>query len=111
MVGQLWQVLLSLGPLCGLKSFLDLLSVSTKATAPEFHMLVLFCDATTHLVTVLDDLEMYEQQRPFTLPDYSTMAAFLNSFTYKVQYSTVLSVSENIEACVTCYCTVVVLYM
>lgn len=51
MVSQLWQVLLSLGPSCGLKSFLDLLSVSTKATAPEFHMLMLFCDATAHLVT------------------------------------------------------------
>ncbi|KAG0715753.1 Ubiquitin-protein ligase E3B [Chionoecetes opilio] len=51
MVPQVWQVLQSLGPCCGLKSFLDLLSVSTKATAPEFHMLMLFCDATTLLVT------------------------------------------------------------
>ncbi|KAK7074559.1 Ubiquitin-protein ligase E3B, partial [Halocaridina rubra] len=51
MVHHLWLVLQSLGPTCGLKSFLDLLSVSTKATAPEFHLLMLFCDATTHLVT------------------------------------------------------------
>ncbi|MPC42250.1 Ubiquitin-protein ligase E3B [Portunus trituberculatus] len=51
MVSQLWQVFQSLGPNCGLKSFLDLLSASTKATAPEFHMLMLFCDATTLLVT------------------------------------------------------------
>lgn len=33
---------------------------------------------------VLDDLEMYEQQRPFTISDYSAMSAFLNNFTYKV---------------------------
>ncbi|KAK8739159.1 hypothetical protein OTU49_003508, partial [Cherax quadricarinatus] len=84
MVPQLWHILLSLGPSCGIKNYLDLLSVSTKATAPEFHLLILFCDATTHLVTVLDDLEMYEQQKPFTLADYSTMASFLNNFTYKI---------------------------
>ncbi|XP_069192491.1 ubiquitin-protein ligase E3B-like [Procambarus clarkii] len=84
MVPQLWHILLSLGPSCGIKSYLDLLSVSTKATAPEFHLLILFCDATTHVVTVLDDLEMYEQQKPFSLVDYSTMASFLNNFTYKI---------------------------
>ncbi|CAL4096192.1 unnamed protein product, partial [Meganyctiphanes norvegica] len=50
LVWELWVVLLSLGNMCGLKSFLDLLAISTKATAPEFHLLVLFCDATTHFV-------------------------------------------------------------
>lgn len=34
---------------------------------------------------VLDDLEMYEQQKPFTISDYTTMSAFLNNFTYKVR--------------------------
>lgn len=34
--------------------------------------------------SVLDDLEMYEQQKPFTISDYTTMSAFLNNFTYKV---------------------------
>lgn len=96
MVSQLWQVLLSLGPSCGLKSFLDLLSVSTKATAPEFHMLMLFCDATAHLVTVLDDLEMYEQQRPFTISDYTTMSAFLNNFTYKIIHNGLVDV-RNVQ--------------
>ncbi|XP_064107613.1 ubiquitin-protein ligase E3B-like isoform X2 [Macrobrachium nipponense] len=87
MVYHLWLILQSLGPLCGLKSFLDLLSVSMKATAPEFHLLMLFCDSTTHLVTVLDDLEMYEHQKPFSITDYSAMASFLNNFIYKVLLS------------------------
>uniref|UniRef100_A0A0P4WEM7 Ubiquitin-protein ligase E3B n=1 Tax=Scylla olivacea TaxID=85551 RepID=A0A0P4WEM7_SCYOL len=96
MVSQLWQVFQSLGPNCGLKSFLDLLSASTKATAPEFHMLMLFCDATTLLVTVLDDLEMYEQQKPFSLHDYAIMASFLNNFTYKMIHNGLIDV-RNVQ--------------
>lgn len=84
LVWELWVVLLSLGNLCGLKSFLDLLAISTKATAPEFHLLVLFCDATTHFVTVLDDVEMYDHQKPFSMEDYAAMATFLNNFIYKM---------------------------
>lgn len=89
---QLWMILLSLGPTCGLKSFLDLLSVSTKASAPEFHMLMLFCDSTTHLVTILDDMEMYEKQKPFSVADYAAMAYFLNNFIYKLIHNGLVDV-------------------
>ncbi|XP_076061977.1 ubiquitin-protein ligase E3B [Oratosquilla oratoria] len=92
LVPHLWRVLLNLGTNCGLKSFLDLLAVSTKATAPEFRLLMLFCDATTHLVTVLDDLEMYEQQKPFTLADYGSMTNFLNIFVYKMVHNNLVDV-------------------
>ncbi|KAK4297692.1 hypothetical protein Pmani_029911 [Petrolisthes manimaculis] len=96
MVPHLWQVLSSLGPSCGLKSFLDLLSASTKATAPEFHMLMLFCDATTHLVSVLDDLEMYEQQKPFSIADYTALSSFLNTFAYKIIHNGLVDV-RNVQ--------------
>ncbi|XP_064107609.1 ubiquitin-protein ligase E3B-like isoform X1 [Macrobrachium nipponense] len=96
MVYHLWLILQSLGPLCGLKSFLDLLSVSMKATAPEFHLLMLFCDSTTHLVTVLDDLEMYEHQKPFSITDYSAMASFLNNFIYKMIHNHLIDV-RNVQ--------------
>jgi ubiquitin-protein ligase E3 B len=48
---NLWLFLNSLGPTCGLKAFLDLLAVNTKCSAPEFQMLILFCDCMTHYVT------------------------------------------------------------
>ncbi|KAH9635355.1 hypothetical protein HF086_017921 [Spodoptera exigua] len=64
---SLWQFLCTLGPNCGLKSFLDLLAVNTKTSAPE----------------ILDDMEMYEQQNPFKLQDFINMSQFLNMFVYK----------------------------
>ncbi|CAH0406320.1 unnamed protein product [Chilo suppressalis] len=80
---SLWQFLCTLGPNCGLKAFLDLLAANTKASAPEFQMLVLFADCMTHYVTILDDMEMYEQQEPFKLQDFVNMSLFLNMFVYK----------------------------
>ncbi|CAH2073384.1 unnamed protein product, partial [Iphiclides podalirius] len=80
---SLWQFLCTLGPNCGLKSFLDLLAVNTKTSAPEFQMLILFADCMTHYVTILDDMEMYEQQEPFKLHDFVAMSHFLNMFVYK----------------------------
>lgn len=54
----LWRLLQSLGPNCGLKSFVDHLSANTKGTAPEFQILVLFCDCLSYVVTILDDVEV-----------------------------------------------------
>ncbi|XP_015600022.1 ubiquitin-protein ligase E3B isoform X2 [Cephus cinctus] len=80
---HMWLFLCTLGPHCGLKAFLDHLAANTKCTAPEFQMLILFCDCMTHYVTILDDIEMYEQQDPFKLTDFITMSYFLNQFLYK----------------------------
>ncbi|XP_043282173.1 ubiquitin-protein ligase E3B isoform X2 [Venturia canescens] len=80
---HMWLFLGTLGPHCGLKVFLDHLAANTKCTAPEFQMLILFCDCMTHYVTIFDDMEMYEQQDPFKLTDFVTMSYFLNQFLYK----------------------------
>lgn len=48
---HMWLFLGTLGPHCGLKAFLDHLAANTKCTAPEFQMLILFCDCMTHYVT------------------------------------------------------------
>ncbi len=79
----LWRLIQSFGPQCGLKAFLDLLSANSKGTAPEFQMLILFCDCLSFVVTVLDDIEMYEKQVPFTLGQYLQISSFLNTFLYK----------------------------
>ncbi|XP_012263808.1 ubiquitin-protein ligase E3B isoform X2 [Athalia rosae] len=80
---HMWLFLCTLGQYCGLKAFLDHLAANTKCTAPEFQMLILFCDCMTHYVTILDDMEMYEQQDPFKLTDFVAMSYFLNQFLYK----------------------------
>lgn len=80
---ELWLFLCSLGPNCGIKPFLDHLAFNTKCSAPEFQMLQLFADCMSHYVTILDDMEMYEQQNPFKLSDFAVMSNFLNIFLYK----------------------------
>lgn len=48
---NLWKFISSLGPKNGLNSFVDHLTLNTKSCAPEFQMLILFCDCATHLIT------------------------------------------------------------
>lgn len=85
---DLYVLVTSLGPHCGLKGFLELLQVGsgTSATAgyaPPLLLLLLFCDCMTHYVTILDDIEMYEQQTPFQLNDFVALVYFLNNFLFR----------------------------
>ena len=72
-----------MGPNCGLKTFLDHLHANSKGNAPEFQILILFCDCLAYVVTILDDVEMYEKQSPLSLAQYLQISAFLNSFLFK----------------------------
>ncbi len=87
----LWRLIRSLGPNCGLKTFLDHLHANSKGSAPEFQILTLFCDCLTYVVTLLDDVEMYEKQTPFTLGQYLQISAFLNAFLFKAASSGLLT--------------------
>ncbi|XP_059616047.1 ubiquitin-protein ligase E3B [Phlebotomus argentipes] len=81
---DLWLLVASLGPICGLKSFLELLQVGGGTSlAPPLLLLLLFSDCMTHYVTILDDIEMYEQQTPFQLTDFVALSYFLNNFLYR----------------------------
>lgn len=51
LIHDLFILLASLGPNCGLKSLLELLAVSNTTHAPPLLMLLLFCDLMTHFVT------------------------------------------------------------
>ena len=48
---NLWSFISSLGPKNGLSPFLDHLALSSKTCSPEFQILVLFCDCSTHNFT------------------------------------------------------------
>jgi ubiquitin-protein ligase E3 B len=75
---DLWTLINSLG----MKSFIDLIRYD-DITNPPALLLQLFCDCTTHYVTILDDIEMYEQQVLFTLQDYTVLSHFLNNLLFK----------------------------
>jgi len=91
----LWLFLNSLGPNCGIKSFLELLNVNKNGTAPEFQMLVLFCDTLSHLVTILDDTEFYDVDKPFSKHEYAVLGQFLNTFLFRGVWNGLLSDSSS----------------
>ncbi|XP_014785402.1 ubiquitin-protein ligase E3B isoform X2 [Octopus bimaculoides] len=87
----LWKFLCDLGPNCGLKVFLELFPQSPNTTLhPVFSLLSLFSESAGHLITTLDDIEMYEQQRMFSLDDYIKMSDFLNHFVFKVIWNSLI---------------------
>lgn len=75
---DLWVLIMSLG----IKCFIDLIRYDDINNPPL--LLLLFCDSMTHYVTILDDIEMYEQQNSFSCPsDYVMLSNFLNNLLYK----------------------------
>lgn len=48
---DIWLLLTSLGPNCGMKEYLELLRCETSLQKPQTAMLMLFCDCMTHYVT------------------------------------------------------------
>lgn len=81
---NLWDYICSLSPNNGLKAFLDHLIINSKSSIPEFHILMLFCECTSHIIGILDDSELYEQQRPFSLDQLITMSSSLNIFVFRI---------------------------
>ncbi|XP_032220444.2 ubiquitin-protein ligase E3B isoform X2 [Nematostella vectensis] len=56
--------------------------------------LTLFCDCCSHLLPIVDDGEMYEQQKPFRLDDLVNMSAFLNQLVFKMYWCEVTDESK-----------------
>ncbi|XP_075390194.1 ubiquitin-protein ligase E3B isoform X2 [Tenrec ecaudatus] len=81
---KLWAFICELGPHGGLKLFLECLNSDTEESKPLLAMLVLFCDCSRHLITILDDIEVYEEQISFKLEELVTISSFLNSFVFKM---------------------------
>lgn len=84
---DMWLLIASFGPNCGLKMFLELqvrCTATSQTYPPAILMLLLFCDCMTHYITLLDDFEMYEKQNPFKLNDYVVLSHFLNTFLVKL---------------------------
>ncbi|KAG9487064.1 hypothetical protein GDO78_007113 [Eleutherodactylus coqui] len=92
---KLWAFICELGPQGGLKLFLECLSNDTEESRRLLAMLVLFCDCSRHLITILDDIEVYEEQISFKLEELVTISAFLNCFVFKMVWDGLLENSKG----------------
>ncbi|XP_006004610.1 ubiquitin-protein ligase E3B [Latimeria chalumnae] len=87
---KLWAFICELGTQGGLKLFLECLNNDTEESKRLLAMLVLFCDCSRHLITILDDIEVYEEQISFKVEELVTISSFLNSFVFKMIWDGIL---------------------
>ncbi|KAF4074746.1 hypothetical protein AMELA_G00242880 [Ameiurus melas] len=87
---KLWAFICELGPQGGLKLFLECLNNDTDESKQLLAMLMLFCDCSRHLITILDDIEVYEEQISFKMEELITISSFLNTFVYKMIWDGIL---------------------
>lgn len=78
---SLWDFLLILGPEIRLKGWVEFL-LGNQTTQQEC-ILVLFLDAMIHFLTVLDDQEIYEDQKVFKLEQLAEMATIINNLCFR----------------------------
>lgn len=87
---KLWAFICELGPQGGLKLFMECLNNDTDESKQLLAMLMLFCDCSRHLITILDDIEVYEEQTSFKIEELLTISSFLNTFVYKMIWDGIL---------------------
>ncbi|KAF7489826.1 Ubiquitin-protein ligase E3B [Sarcoptes scabiei] len=91
---HLWRFITLIGPSNPCRAFLDYLNLHSKSCSPEFQILIIFCECATHLITILDDIELYENQRPFKIEDLVQISHFLNNFVFKMIWHNLIDVQN-----------------
>lgn len=82
---RLWRFIYSIGPGAGMKSILNFVNGNSQTLPkPLSSLLTLFCECSAQLIPILDDIELYETQKPFTCDDLVQMSAFLNSLVFRL---------------------------
>lgn len=67
------------------RSLLDILGASGRLYQhPLFDLLILFCDATSQLVSIMDEVELYDEQKLFTLDELASISSLLNQFCFSI---------------------------
>uniref|UniRef100_A0A8D3AR57 Ubiquitin-protein ligase E3B n=1 Tax=Scophthalmus maximus TaxID=52904 RepID=A0A8D3AR57_SCOMX len=87
---KLWAFICELGPQGGLKLFMECLNNDNEESKQLLSMLMLFCDCSRHLITILDDIEVYEEQTSFKIEELITISSFLNTFVFKMVWDGIL---------------------
>ncbi|KAK2176480.1 hypothetical protein NP493_662g01045 [Ridgeia piscesae] len=96
---RLWKLLTDLGVTdCGLRVFLDVIAMTPNDTShPVFCMLRLSCDIASHVITIIDDIEMYEQHKPFSADNLQAISNLLNHFVFRILWQHHLDVKVAIS--------------
>lgn len=90
---RLWKLITDVGPQCGLRAYMDILSARPNdITHPLFNLLILGCDTASHIIVILDEKEMYEESKPFTQNNLVAISNFLNYFIFRVIWNGLLDV-------------------
>ncbi|XP_028410383.1 ubiquitin-protein ligase E3B-like [Dendronephthya gigantea] len=85
---RLLKFLQELGRDGGLSLILSFVSSESSQMLTSIQsLLILFCDCCGHLIPIVDDYEMYEKQKPFSLEDLTALSGFLNTLTYKLLWN------------------------
>ncbi|CAF4168002.1 unnamed protein product [Rotaria magnacalcarata] len=84
LISSLWQFLNNIGPTCGLKELLKIYEMNKEHYHPIFDLLQLFSNLCSYLATVLDEEEMYKEQKYLSLESWSQFTLFLNQFVYRL---------------------------
>ncbi|XP_065830914.1 ubiquitin-protein ligase E3B-like [Oscarella lobularis] len=80
---QLWHSLQFLGR--GTASIIDaVVKLNNPMHESLSLLLVLFCHCCYQLVAILDDVEIYEYEKPFTLKDLASLSGFLNQLVFRL---------------------------
>lgn len=83
-LSRLWRFICELGTSGGLKLFLSALTLRPEVAEPYFAVFTLFCDMTAHILSILDDIEFYEEQIPFHLEELVTISESLRKFVFRI---------------------------
>lgn len=62
--------------------------------SPHFSVLILFSKATVSILNLLDEKEMYEIQKPFTLNELCEIGRFANHFCFKVIWGKIIKIEQ-----------------
>ncbi|CAF1207544.1 unnamed protein product, partial [Adineta ricciae] len=84
LISSLWQFLNNIGPTCGLKELTKIYEINKDEHQPIFDLLQLFCNLCSYLATILDEEEMYKEQKYMELESWSQLCLFLNQFVYRM---------------------------
>ncbi|KAK2156726.1 hypothetical protein LSH36_206g00029 [Paralvinella palmiformis] len=90
---KLWFLLQDVGSQNGLKPFMELLVTKPNSMDhPLFDLLHMACVTAAHIITILDEVELYEQEKPFAVKQLVTISTFLNQFICKTIWNELLDV-------------------
>ncbi|CAD5212189.1 unnamed protein product [Bursaphelenchus okinawaensis] len=79
----------------GIESYWKLLTLDPDIKLPYSSSLELFAEAAHSLISILDEKELYENQKPFTLKQLCEIASFCNTFCFRCIWEELLHYQER----------------